>query len=232
MPTRPGSSGRLISVVIPALNEEKNLAQLIPELHKELGSYGYAYEIIVVDGHSRDNTAKVSEKLGAIVIYDDRGKGSALVKGLRRAKGDILIAMDADLSHEPRELKLLIDAIEIGYDVCMGSRFIIGGGSEDIPWFRVLGNKFFVFLVNVIFGANYTDMCYGYRSFRKGVPEKLDLQDKGFGIETEISIKAIKKHLRIIEVPSTEKKRASGEGKLRTFGDGSVILRTILANIF
>ncbi|MGA3020576.1 MAG: hypothetical protein ABSD68_01340, partial [Candidatus Micrarchaeales archaeon] len=76
----------------------------------------------------------------------------------------------------------------------------------DIPPIRRFGNEFFVFLVNLIFHAHYTDMCYGFRSFRKGVLNKLDLKDISFGIETEINIKAIKKHLKVIEVPSMEKK--------------------------
>jgi glycosyltransferase involved in cell wall biosynthesis len=175
---------------------------------------------------------RVARRLGARILYDDRGKGSALIRGLGGAKGDILVSMDADLSNEPRELRLLIDAIDIGYDLCIGSRFLVGGGSEDIPPLRVFGNKFFVFLVNTIFRANYTDMCYGYRSFRKGVLRKLDLKEMGFGIETEINIKAAKKGLKVIEIPSTEKKRASGNGKLTTFGDGFVILKTILKNAF
>ena len=181
---------------------------------------------------SKDRTAAIARSMGARVIYDNVGKGAALIKGLKAAHGDVLIAMDADLSHEPKELKLLIDAIDIGYDICTGSRFIIGGGSEDIPLVRVFGNKFFVFLVNLIFRANYTDMCYGYRSFRKGVPQRLNLREKGFGIETEINIKAIKKHFKVVEVPSTEKRRAAGDGKLRTFRDGWVILNTIMKNVF
>jgi glycosyltransferase involved in cell wall biosynthesis len=225
------SKGRIqVSVVIPTLNEEKNIGRLLPGVKEQLRDY--RYEIIVVDGHSKDRTVQVAKRFGATVIYDEVGKGSALMKGLKAAKGDVQISMDADMSHEPKELRLLIDGIEIGYDLCTGSRFIIGGGSEDMPAFRVFGNKVFVFLVNVFFHANYTDLCYGYRSFRKGVAVKLDLKEKGFGIETEINIKAIKKHMRIIEVPSTEKARAAGEGKLRTFHDGWIILKTIFANLF
>lgn len=219
-----------VSVVIPTLNEEKNIGKLIPGVKSQLKDY--RYELIVVDGHSKDRTVEIARRLGARILYDEVGKGSALIKGLKAAKGDILISMDADMSNEPNELRLLIDAIDIGYDLCTGSRFIIGGGSEDMPWFRVLGNKFFVFLVNSIFHANYTDLCYGYRSFRRGATERLDLKEKGFGIETEINIKAIKKHMKIIEVPSNEKRRAAGEGKLRTFRDGWVILKTILGNAF
>ena len=230
MASSKNSKGGLVSIVIPTLNEEENIGSLLKEVENQLSSRDH--EIIVVDGHSSDRTVQIAKRLGARILYDDFGKGSALIKGLGSARGGVLVSMDADLSNEPKELRLLIDAIDIGYDLCMGSRFLVGGGSEDIPLIRVLGNKFFVTLVNLIFHANYTDMCYGYRSFRKGVPQRLGLREKGFGIETEININAIKKGFRVVEVPSTEKRRAAGEGKLRTFRDGWVILSTILRNVF
>ena len=218
-----------VSIVIPTLNEEKNIAKVIHGIRKNLRST--KYEILVVDGHSSDNTVSIAKKLGARVIYDNKGKGSALRKGFGAAKGSIIGSMDADLSNEPKELNLLVESIRIGYDVCMGSRFMVGGGSEDISKIRILGNKFFVSVVNLFFGSKYSDMCYGYRSFRKSIIKKLDLKEDGFGIETEININAIKAHLKIIEIPSTEKKREAGEAKLRTFSDGYMILKTIVKNI-
>ena len=222
-------SNPYISIVIPTLNEERNIGKLL----KGIGRYlkGRRHEIIIVDGNSADNTVEVAKRLGARIMRDNVGKGSALIKGLNAAKGDIVISMDADLSHEPKELDLLIDSVVIGYDICMGSRFMSGGGSEDISALRYMGNKFFVWLVNFMFNSHYTDMCYGYRSFRKGVIRKLGLKEKGFGIETEINIKAVKGGMTIVEIPSTEKKRQAGEGKLRTFKDGYVILRTIMKNL-
>ncbi|MGC8671656.1 MAG: glycosyltransferase family 2 protein, partial [Candidatus Micrarchaeia archaeon] len=124
------------------------------------------------------------------------------------------------------------DAIDIGYDVCLGSRFITGGGSEDMPFLRRIGNKFFVFLVNAFFHAHYTDMCYGYRSFSRSAFRKLDLKETGFGIETEMNIQIAKKKLKATEIPSYEKKRVHGSAKLKTFRDGYAILRTILKNLF
>jgi len=218
-----------VSIVIPALNEAKNIGRVIKEVKKILDKR--KYEIIVVDGHSSDRTAQIAKGMGATVIYDDIGKGSALIKGLKAAHGDVLVSMDADLSTDPKELGLLIGGIEIGYDVCMGSRFMAGGSSEDISYLRKLGNRFFVYLVNIIFGANYSDMCYGYRSFRKDVLGRLALHEPGFGIETEISINAVKRNLKVLEVPSVEKKRVAGEAKLRTFRDGYAILRTIIKNL-
>ena len=219
-----------VSVVIPTLNEEKNIGKVIHGIRKNLRCK--RCEILVVDGRSSDNTVSVAKKLGARVIYDNKGKGSALRKGFRSAKGNIIVSMDADLSNEPKELNLLVESIRIGYDVCMGSRFMVGGGSEDISGIRIFGNKFFVLMVNLLFGSKYSDMCYGYRSFKKKVINKLNLKEDGFGIETEININAMKAHLRIIEIPSTEKKREAGEEKLRTFSDGYMILKTILKNIF
>lgn len=221
---------RAVSVVIPTLNEERNISAVLRGIRRQLS--GRRYEIIVVDGHSSDKTAERARKLGAKVLYDNTGKGSALIKGFLAAKGTIIVSMDADLSHEPKELTLLIDSIEAGYDICMGSRFMTGGGTEDMPLVRKAGNKAFVYIVNILFGSHYSDMCYGYRSFRRDAFRKLRLREKGFGIEAEISIKAARAHMKVIEIPSNEKPRSYGEAKLHTFRDGYVILKAILKNLF
>ena len=221
-----------ISIVIPTLNEEKNLKVLLREIKNLFRKRKeFSHEIIVVDGFSKDNTVKIAKKFGCKVLYDNVGKGSALDKGVRVSKGDMIITMDADLSHRPIEIGLLIEGIRCGYDIVMGSRFLMGGGTEDMPWYRKLGNKFFISLINLIWRARYTDLCYGYRAFRKGIWEKLNLKSKRFGIEAEISIKAIKNRMKILEVPSFEKKRKYGEGKLKTFKDGFQILKTILGEL-
>lgn len=220
-----------ISIVIPTLNEERNLPIVLREIKDFFKERGYNYEIIVVDGYSQDRTVEIAKKFGCKVIYDKLGKGSAILKGLKAAKGEIIITIDADLSQRPIELGLMIEGIRAGYDIVMGSRFIQGGGTEDMPFIRKIGNRFFTFLVNTLWGAHYTDLCYGYRAFRNGIWKKLNLKSTGFGIETEISIKAVKKKLNVLEVPSFEKKRLHGEGKLRTFKHGWVILKTILNEI-
>jgi glycosyltransferase involved in cell wall biosynthesis len=221
--------GKRVSIVIPTLDEGKNIAKVIKGVNEVLE--GIDHEILIVDGMSTDSTVSIAKRLGARVIFDSVGKGHALREGLAKAHGDILVSMDADLSNEPKELRLLIDSIDIGYDICMGSRFITGGGTEDMPAIRKFGNKLFVTLVNLIFGSHYSDMCYGYRSFRKSAFKKLDLKENGFGIETEININAAKKRLKVIEIPSNEKKRVAGEAKLRTFKDGATILKTIIKNV-
>ncbi len=222
------SNGIYVSIVIPTLNEADAIAETIEGVKKVMR--GYSYEIIIVDS-STDETPKIAKRHGARVLRYKGGKGGALIFGFKKAKGKIIISMDADLSNRPKELKLLIAGIEAGYDVCTGSRFLVGGGSEDMPLIRKFGNKMFVHLVNLLFGSHYTDMCYGYRSFSRQALRELHLKEYGFGIETEMNIKAQKAHLRILEVPSFEKRRASGSGKLKTFRDGYVILSTILRNI-
>ncbi len=218
-----------VSVVIPTLNEEDNIKKAIDGVSRQLCKV--SHEIIVVDGYSNDRTVAIARENGAIVLFDNVGKGSALIKGFMNARGSVIISMDADLSNRPIELRELIASIKSGYDISMGSRFIDGGRSDDISIIRQAGNKFFVFLVNAIFGSNYTDLCYGYRGFRKDILKDLDLKEMGFGIETEISIKARKKQLKTIEIPSYEKKRAAGTPKLRTVHDGLRILKTIIKNI-
>lgn len=219
-----------VSIVIPTLNEEKNIGAAIRGVKNVLA--GMNYEIIIVDGRSGDRTVQIAKSLGASVIFDEVGKGSALIKGMHAARGDIVISMDADLSHRPNELKLLIAGIEAGYDICMGSRFLTGGGSDDMPLIRRMGNKFFLSMVNLFFGSSYSDLCYGYRSFSHETVRRLKLTETGFGIETEINIKSKKMGLRTVEVPSYEKRRVGGEGKLNTFRDGWIILKVIVSNIF
>jgi len=221
----------MISIIIPTYMEEKNIGLVIKSIKKEMKKIEKKYEIIVVDKYSKDKTTKIAKRLGAKVLYDEFGKGSALIKGFNSAKGKILISIDADLSNRAEELPLLIDAVEDGFDACFGSRFIIGGKTEDMSLLRYIGNKFFVMLVNLLYRTKYTDLCYGYRSFKKSAVKKMDLKEKGFGIETEMSIKAVKKGLKVIEFPSFEKKRLYGKSNLKTFRDGFVDLKAILKNM-
>ncbi|MBN2422229.1 glycosyltransferase family 2 protein [Candidatus Woesearchaeota archaeon] len=214
-----------ISLVIPTLNEEKNIAFLLKKIP------GYIDEIIIVDGYSRDRTVAVAKKFNCRMFFDKFGKGSAITKGIKKSKGDFIIIMDADLSHKTDEINLLINGLLKGYDVTMGSRFIKGGGSRDISFIRVMGNKFFVILVNFLFRAKYTDLCYGYRAFKRESVNVLNLKSKGFSIETEISIKCAKKKLKVLEIPSFEKKRRFGKGKLRAIEDGLKIMETIIKEV-
>ncbi len=218
--------------MIPTINEERNLPRVLSDVRSFSKRSGRRTEIIIVDGHSKDGTVAIARRAGARVIFDSVGKGSAIIAGLGACQAPVIVIMDADCSHTADELPVLISKVESGgYDVCMGSRFMRGGGSEDITPLRYVGNKLFVALVNLFWGTRYTDLCYGYRSMRRSAVGRLALSSKGFGIETEISIRCAKAGLRTIEVPSTEKPRLHGESRLGTFKDGFLILKTIVREL-
>ena len=114
-----------------------------------------------------------------------------------------------------------------GYEVSKGSRMLPGGGSDDMTLFRKFGNSIFVGLVNTIYGANYTDLCYGYRAFKREALVELKCNSSGFEIETQQSIRICKAGLKVIEVPSFEARRIHGESNLNSFKDGWRILNVI-----
>lgn len=217
-----------LSVVIPTRNEIGSIGQVIEEVKK------CADNILVIDGNSDDGTGEAARKLGVTVIMQNgNGKGAALREAFECIDGDIIVMIDGDGSMRPSEIPLLIDAITSGADLAKGSRFLPGGGSEDITLIRRLGNLFFLRLVNLLWSTKYTDLCYGLEAFRKSALIELCpcLKSKNFEIETEILIKAKKLGLRVVEVPSVELRRCHGNSNLNTLRDGFRILWRIMREI-
>ena len=219
------------TVVIPTLNEEKNIGGVITELR----SLGFP-EILVIDGNSHDKTLGIAKALGAKVLNQNgKGKGAALRQAFDNdGLGDWIIIMDADGSMNPRELSTFMESLRNGADVVKGSRFMPGGRSEDMTFIRRIGNGFFVLLFNSLFGANFTDLCYGFAGFKRKALNELRpvLESNNFEIETEILVKAKKLGLQIAEVPSVELKRKNGKSNLNAVRDGFKILKTILQGVY
>jgi hypothetical protein len=136
--------------------------------------------------------------------------------------------LDADGSMDPGEIKLYVSALVNGADFVKGSRFMPGGGSTDITGLRRLGNLFFTGSTNILFGAKFTDLCYGYNAFWKDVLPQISVDCSGFEVETRV----LKAGLTVAEVPSFESDRIYGESNLRTFRDGARVLRTIFRERF
>ena len=217
-----------VSVIIPTLNEAPNLPLLLPHLPME-----WIAEVLLVDGCSTDNTISVARSLLPsirVVLERKPGKGAAMQAGYRAAAGEILLVMDADGSNDPREIPRFVSALMEGSDFVKGSRFAPGGGTTDMPRYRQFGNQMFVHLVNLLFGAHFTDLCYGYHAFWRYCLDTICLDGCcGFEIDTALYLQALRSKLRITEVPSFEGSRFYGEGKLRTIPDGARVLRTIFA---
>jgi len=228
-----------VSVVIPTLNEARNLPHVFGALPSGI------YEVIVVDGHSVDGTLAVVRDLrpdARIVMQTRSGKGNALACGCAAATGDIIAMIDADGSTDAGEIPGFVSALLDGADFAKGTRFATGGGSDDITRLRSLGNRTLTGLVNLLYGTRYTDLCYGFNVFwRKHLPvlgfdatatlpagtSRCPWGD-GFEIETLINIRTAAAGLAITEVPSFEHSRIHGVSNLSAFSDGIRVLRTIL----
>lgn len=214
-----------VTVVIPTLNEAKNLPHVLPRIPTWIS------EVILVDGNSQDGTVEVAKELiPSIEIIKElrRGKGRALRTGIEAATGSIIITLDADGSADPAEIPLFVGALLSGADFVKGSRFMQGGGTSDMEWHRKLGNWGFVTLVKWRFGSRFTDLCYGYNAFWRDVWPVLVSDDAdGFEIETSMNLRALVGRLKVHEVPSMEYRRIHGESNLNAFKDGLRVLRTI-----
>lgn len=214
-----------VTLVIPVKNEAGNIAWVLEQIPDCVD------EIILVDGHSTDATlvtARCSRPDVRVVTQQYAGKGDALRAGFLAASGDILVMMDADGSMSPQEIPHFLYFLRNGYDFVKGSRFMGGGGSLDITRLRRLGNQVLLQLVNTLYRTHLTDLCYGFCAFHRRYISFLDLMTPGFEIEARMTISAVQAGLRIAEVPSFELPRRHGRSNLRTFRDGTRVLRAVL----
>lgn len=221
----PKAAKPSVSLVIPAKNEASNVAWVLEQIP------GCVDEIILVDGHSSDATLVTARSCRTdlrVVVQQGMGKGDALRTGFLAATGDVVVMIDADGSMAPQEIPHFLHFLAYGYDFVKGSRFIGGGGSLDITRTRRFGNRALLQLVNTLYGAHLTDLCYGFCAFNRRYLPFLDVPATGFEIETQLTICALRAGLRIAEVPSLEMPRRHGRSNLRTFRDGTRVLRTIL----
>ena len=231
-----------VTVVVPTRNEARNLEVVLPAIAAVRPA---VHEIIVVDGHSIDDSVETAQRVlpwVRAITQTRKGKGNAMACGFAAATGDVIVMFDADGSADPAEIPAFVAALVAGADFAKGSRFAPGGGSDDITLLRRTGNAGLNGVANALFGTSYTDLCYGYNAFWADLLPLLDLPDPttpappdgmlwgdGFEIETVLNCRIAAAGLRITEVPSVERQRIFGRTNLRTFTDGTRVLRTLAA---
>ena len=217
------------SIVIPAKDEQDTLGDVLGDLYSTLpGIEGYQFEVICVDDHSADNTARIAEGFGARVIKNEAqpGKGHALRTGFAAANSDILVMMDADYSHRPEDLPLFLESLQDDVGLVIGSRVI--GGSEEYTHVRAFGNVFLSTSLGVFTGCHLTDALNGYKVFRRDIFTDFEYTSKAFEIEIEIIANTLRKGYRIVEVSSHERARAGGEAKSFVVRHGTRFLLRIM----
>jgi hypothetical protein len=232
-----------VSVVVPTRNEARNLEVVLPAIAAVRPA---VHEIIIVDGNSVDGTIETAQRVlpwVKTISQTRKGKGNAMACGFAAATGDVIVMFDADGSADPAEIPAFVRALIDGADFAKGSRFVRGGGSDDITLLRKSGNAGLNGVANALFGTSYTDLCYGYNAFWADILPVLDLPPidtpapadgsmlwgDGFEIETVLNCRVAAAGLKITEVPSMERERIFGQTNLRTFADGTRVLRTLAA---
>jgi hypothetical protein len=232
-----------VSVVVPTRNEARNLEVVLPAIAAVRPA---VHEVIVVDGNSVDGTIDTAQRVlpwVKVITQTRKGKGNAMACGFAAATGDVIVMFDADGSADPAEIPAFVRALIAGADFAKGSRFVRGGGSDDITLLRKSGNAGLNGVANALFGTSYTDLCYGYNAFWADILPVLDLPPidtpapadgsmlwgDGFEIETVLNCRVAAAGLKITEVPSMERERIFGQTNLRTFADGTRVLRTLAA---
>lgn len=221
---------KVLSVIVPCFNEEKTIKEIIMKVldQKSVG------EVIVIDDRSSDQSLKiVSEildpRIRIFVQSVNQGKGAAVSKGILEASMKFIIIQDADLEYDPSEYdRLLKPMLDGKADVVFGSRFSTSGERRALYFWHRLGNSLLTLISNMATNLDLTDMESCYKAIKTEYAKVLNIQEKRFGVEPEITAKLAAMKLRIFEVPISYNGRTYEEGKKITWRDGFSALRCIL----
>ena len=211
-----------VSVIIPMYNEEENVLLTLQEVKNVLGQNS-PYQIIAVDDGSSDNTLTLLEQYASenpeveVLKHPiNMGMGKALITGFKKAKGKVIVTLDADLSYDPNYIPLLVWKLhEENADIVIGSQYMDGGKTEDIPFIRLFVSKMANRIVGYSMNENISTVTGILRAYRKEVLDSIELESRGTAINPEILSKAIALGFKIIEVPVTLKGRELGESKVQ-----------------
>lgn len=220
---------QLLSVVIPARDEEESLGPMVQHLNLELKLQGVPHEIVVVDDGSKDKTWQVLEalkheipELAPVANTGLNGFGRAIILGLDRSKGDAVVIMMADESDDARDAVKYWKLLQEGYDCVFGSRFIKGGGVIDYPQIKLAVNRLANFFIRIIFGIKLNDTTNAFKAYRRTVIDGCrPLIAPHFNLTVELPLKAIVRGYSWTVVPITWRNRRAGVAKLKIKEMGS-----------
>jgi glycosyltransferase involved in cell wall biosynthesis len=223
----------LVSVIIPVFNEEVTIGDVVTRIKKTMEKLEVTYEVLVVDDGSYDRSAKIARERKATVLREyHKGKGFALRCGFSHAKGELIVTLDADGSHKPEEIPLVLRSLmDNKADFVVGSRF---ANSEDnktkIPKINRAGNRLFNTMTGYLTGLKITDSQSGFRAIRASLIKRMNLGSHGYEVESEMLVKALRMGARVAETPISFDQRTVGSSKLDPIRDGTRILYAIIAS--
>jgi dolichol-phosphate mannosyltransferase len=222
------SKVELVSVVIPTLNEAGNIKEAIDTIERKLA---FPKEIIIVDGNSTDGTLEIVKDSNCrLIIEPRRGYGLALRKGMKAAKGDVVIMVDGDGTYEINQVNELVQRmIDTDAELCLATRMY--DPNKAMGLFNFIGNKIITLCFNIFYKQNLSDSQSGFRAISHSAIEKVDFKETDMAFATEMLIRFAKKGFKMVEVPSSYKIRKYGKTKLRPLNSGIEIFTTILKGL-
>lgn len=219
-----------ITIIIPVYNEEKYILKILNQVNEQrkIGQL----EIIVVDDNSSDKTKAIlneNPNLYDLIIFKDKneGKGSAIITGINKATGEYVLIQDADLEYSPKDYIKLFDPIQYGADVVYGSRFTGSNSRRVLYYSHRIANQILTIISNVLTNINFTDIETGYKLMKTKTLKDLNLREKSFAIEIELTMKLAKLNLKFYEVGISYFGRTYAEGKKITLKDGFIAIYKI-----
>ena len=211
-----GTGGWKVTALICTRNEAENLPHVLPLIPD------FVDEILIIDGHSTDDTVAVAQALrpdARILQQPGTGKGRAIRFGVAEASGDIVVTLDADGQTDPREIPTFLDALVEGADFAKGSRLVRGRPSY-MRIHRWLGNTILARTSNLLFGTRYTDICSGYNAFWKQAFLRIRLTYDRFEMEQQMLVRAHRAGLRVAEVSHVDNGRINGVSNINSIRQG------------
>ena len=215
-----------IAVLVPCYNESKTIKKVVEDYKKALPEA----DIFVYDNNSTDGTDKIAKEAGAIVKYEyKQGKGNVIRSMFRQIEADCYLMVDGDDTYPADNAKEMCDLVLEGKaDMVIGDRLSSTYFKENKRPFHNFGNRIVRFLINFLFKNNVKDIMTGYRAFSREFVKGYPVLSKGFEIETEMTIHAVDKNYKLVEIPVTYRDRPEGSiSKLNTYSDGFRVLKTI-----